>query len=237
MISLEAFNKSVNDVERLLKKMEFLRMRGTKCINKVGVSASFKAASQNDNYIKTYFTGLENYDFDYLLSDQSFFQFEFTPTEHFIDIRYAFFQNPVKYKTYEEFLQEHLNITTVEEIDGVGSLFEEDYRQYLEEQEFISNYCTIRYDSDYKSYKPLIHSVSHLHIGHQNNIRIPINKVITPLKFVLFVIKHVYYHKWRDMVNHESQYLTKLLNKGRREGFNLSADKWAKNEELELFLF
>lgn len=52
--------------------------------------------------------------------------------------------------------------------------------QFLNEQSLSNQYTVMRYDYDQKGYRPLIHAVSHLHIGFNNNVRIPLNKVISP---------------------------------------------------------
>ncbi len=236
-MNISSFNISLSEAEKFFKKLELFRMKGIKSINLDGVSSSFKNASQEESYFNAYNIGLGNYDYDFLLNDQSFFQFEFKENDSFIDIRYAFFQNPVNYKTYAEFLQYEIEEGNLNETpEQIGSLLEEEYNQFLNEQEINSNHTTIRYDSDFSNYTPLIHSVSHLHIGHRNNIRIPINKTITPLMFVLFVIKNVYYYEWKKIVSKDKAYLKQTFNKGLNGSIILKRDKWILNEELELFL-
>ena len=40
------------------------------------------------------------------------------------------------------------------------------------------------------------HAYAHLHIGIENDIRIPVDKILSPMHFVDFVIKHMYRAKW-----------------------------------------
>ena len=44
----------------------------------------------------------------------------------------------------------------------------------------------------------MFHAYAHLHIGTGNDIRIPVDKVLSPLHFVDFVIKHMYKTKRDD---------------------------------------
>jgi len=236
-MNLADFKISIKEVEKLLKRLELLRMKGIKSLNDDGVSYAFKNASQGSNYFNVFNIGLENYDYDFLLFDQSFFQFEFNYiNDGTYEIRYAFFQNPFEYKTYKEFIQDIIFDDDEKNIDEVGELFIEEYNQFLSEQEINSNYTTIRYDSDFFNYKPLVHSVSHIHIGHANNIRIPINKIISPLMFTLFVVKHVFYYQWKEMVTNDIDFVKNALEIGLKSAVNLSVDHWCENEGLELFL-
>ena len=44
----------------------------------------------------------------------------------------------------------------------------------------------------------MIHPVSHLHIGQNNNVRIPLSKILLPSSFVMFIIKQVYWEKFKE---------------------------------------
>ena len=237
-MNLSTFNISIKEAEKMLRDVKLFRMNGIKSINEDGVSKEFKHTSQSCNYFKVYSVGLENYDFDILLNDQSYFQIEFKEVKGRIEIRYAYFQNPIDHISYEEFIsQEFLVKGLYDSIDDIGDLFQDYYDQFLVDQEFNSNYSTIRCDYDFENYKPLLHAVSHIHIGHRNNIRIPMNKTITPLMFVLFVIKHVYYYSWKTLADPEkiNSFIEVLRNCRVGEKF-LKEHEWSKQEELELFL-
>lgn len=231
------FMMSFNQIERLLKDFNIWRMNGVKSIIKEGVSEDFRSASIKDDYFNAYNIGLDNYDFDFLLKDQSYFQFEYNNKGKNLEIRYAFFQTPIDYISYEDFLchiKEEQGIT--ETVEEIGSLFIEDYNQFLSEQEAKNKYTTLRYDVDYSNYKPIIHSVSHLHIGHQNHLRIPIEKFISPLKFVMFSIKHVYYKEWKEMCEKNPHYVNKLLKSCSSGETLLSSKYWTDLEKLEMFI-
>lgn len=236
-MNLANFNISLIEVERTLKSFNLFRMNGIKSINETGVSSQFKSLSIKESYVNAYLEGLKYYDYDFLLSDQSYFQFEFKKTETFIDIRYAFFQNPINHITYLSYIEEQIkNFDLVESIEDIGELLEDEYNQYLNEQDLKSSYTTIRYDSDLSNYRPLIHSISHLHIGHMNNLRIPLNKIISPLQFVLFTIKHVYYQEWKEKVESEFEFIKERLATSKNGEVVLSKDKWDEIEAIELFL-
>ena len=231
------FNISFAKIEATLKSFDLLKMKGIKNLINDGVSDEFKKASLSNKYYEAYKIGLENYDFDFLLNDESYFQFQYINKEGILEIRYAYFQNPFEYLTYEEYLENEIDLDEINEsIESIGNIFEVEYNQFLNEQELTSNYSTIRYDSDFKNYKPILHSVSHIHIGHLNNIRIPLDKILSPLRFVLFTLKHIYYHNWKDKWENDKEDLITRLKDCTNGEENLSAEFWGEEEKIELHL-
>lgn len=231
------FNISLEESMQALKDFKIFRSKGVKSINGDGVSPEFKSFSQRKKYKETFLAGLRNYDYDVLLNDQSYFQFQFNKKNKYVELRYAYFQNPFSFKSYELFLKEEVIAKGYgDSVDEIGDLFQLEYQQFLEEQEAIETYTTIRYDSEPMGYKPLVHSASHLHIGYRNNIRIPLNKIITPLKFVLFVIKHVYYPNWKNMANDDISYIEKKLLQARLNCLDLNVSQWEAAEKLDLHI-
>lgn len=238
-MQLSQFESSIQECKEFLLKIKILKAKGIKNINKDDVSQEFKTASQKASYLDIYQCAIRNFDYDFLLHDDSFFQFSFRGnSSEFPSMRFAYFQNPYDYKSYKDFILElrdlgYINNETDEEI---GEIFWEDYQQYLSEQDINSSSVSIRYDVDLKNYSPLIHSVSHFHIGHRNDVRIPCDRVVTPLKFVIFVIKHAYYHVWKQLVESGSEPLLNSLKNAKNKCTPLTIDFWADNEKSELFI-
>jgi hypothetical protein len=175
------FQTSLEDAKKLLEKIDLFRQKGIKQINTTGVSDEFKTASQKADYFQVYKTAKKNFDYDFLLKDESFFQFEFKPRPHPHDcpiVRYAFFQNPQEYKSYRDYLLEQEIIQENDSEDD--EIFREEYEQFLIEQQLNLSSTTIRFDVDIQNYRPRIHSFAHIHIGHKSDIRIPCDKILTP---------------------------------------------------------
>lgn len=229
-MNVSIFNISMREVEVVLKQFQLFQMKGIKNLNEDGVSDLFKKSTQKDNYWQVYRTGLENYDYDFLLTDQSYFQFEFSQGKEGMEARYAFFQNPLNFVSYDDFLV-YFGIT-VEEAEEVDLIAE--YEQFLNEQSLNNQYTVMRYDYDQKGYRPLIHAVSHFHIGFNNNVRIPLNKVISPLRFLLFVLKHVYLNEWSEMCKND--YIRSKLEQCCSNDEMLSSIQWQDVERLEMHL-
>lgn len=226
------FQASLEDARKLLEKIDLFRQKGVKQINTIGVSSEFQAAVQKSDYFEVYKVAIRNFDYDFLLADESFFQFECKTSSSLPNIRYAFFQNPQEYKSYQEFLLEQELIQEQNSEDN--EIFRDYYEQFLIEQQLNLSSTTIRFDVDLKNYRPLIHSIAHIHIGHRSNIRIPCDKILTPYMFVLFVLKHVYYSHWKDLIEDENFIGAMRQEKGGCP--SLDGNNWSAEENSELFI-
>ncbi len=235
-----AFKISIEESAEILKEFGLLKMRGVKIINSDGVSDEFKAASQRADYVDCYSTGKRNFDFDFLLSDESFFQFEFKiqEFEKLPAIRYAYFQNPQYYISYNEYLNKlrEDGIVESETNDILGETFLEEHEQYTIEAELNASSLSMRYDTDEASYRPCIHSAAHFHIGNGNQVRLPCDKLITPLKFVLFTLKHIYYNHWKELIENKNELVGQRLDESKKLCSSLNDKYWNQIEGRELFL-
>ena len=77
-----------------------------------------------------------------------------------------------------------------------------------------------------------IHAYSHLHIGLNNEIRIPVGIQITPLAFTMFVVRHVYYDIWVYAVSNSKVDMNHKL-----KCEELPSDLWTDAEKKMLFLY
>jgi hypothetical protein len=232
-----SFNISVSHAKALLKDLKLFKSDGPKSINKNGVTSEFKDSSQKAAYLKVYGIGIKNFDYDFLLVDDSFFQFStnISPGKPF-EVNYSFYQNPVFYKSYDEYLDLLLQTSNINDEfrNELGDLYIEEYEQFLNEQGIDSGCTMIRYDFDLQNYKPLIHPSSHIHIGNNNSIRIPCSKLITPYRFVLFIIRHVYYDTWIELINDSDKIYSVYDRKANCDVLN--KDHWKELEKLDLYL-
>lgn len=226
------FFSSINQSVNLLKKFNLLKSRGSK--GNGNYSEEFLKISKNNNVVQTYQCAIQNKDYDLLLIDDSIIQFQKVND----DLRYAFIQNPFNYVSKEEYIsivysQEEL--TEYSELSLEELINDNEYEQFLNEQSLnsISNY--FRYDYSTKGYQPLIHSCSHLHIGQNENVRIPISKIITPLKFTKFCIKNTFFNKWKTQFEIEPQFINEVIQM-KNDCHPLPPEKWHINENNDLHL-
>ena len=239
-----AFRSSLDEARTLLNQLGFLKSSGVKSIYRDGVSDEFKKASQQENYFRLYNTGLENFDYDILMYDESFLQFSYDGIDgnDIPLLRFAFFQNPQLFITYEQYI-DHLKkesyIDEDENLESLGVSFEEEYSQYLNEQQVNTSNTSIRFDTDSESHIPLVHSTSHFHFGHVTNVRVPCCSVISPLGFVLFIIKHIYYNDWKRLIEAGNSILMTAIHRQKSTFSDIKSinpSKWTSSELAEIFV-
>lgn len=165
------------------------------------LSYDFKINLSSGSYIDIYKNARKNYDYDFLIEDNSFFQFTYVLKEQKIrKLRYAFYECPFNVLSYDLFLT---NVVCLDkdEIEKCGLELYDEYQQYISEGNIKSNILSLRYDYDETLYNGLIHPVSHLHIGLNNEIRIPINSLLSPKCFASQTIKYIYYNDWKEAIS------------------------------------
>lgn len=145
----------------------------------------FQAFHKGD-YQEIFLTAADNSDFDIAIDDGSFFQFT-SSSEN--EIHYSFFNRVEIILSYEEFEEKYL---TDNNIDSIA----QEYEMYLSTDKPKIIPCPIRYDVSKNEYQENLHAYAHFHFGFRNEIRIPSDKIIKPISFVDFVIKHTYRAKW-----------------------------------------
>jgi len=227
-MNIASLQASLIDGVKLLKELNLFKSNGVKFLFKNGVSDEFKKSSLSGDYLKIYQTAIENLDYDILLADDSIFQFEIDED----GARFAYFQNPSDYISYQDFIIKHFDDYN----QDYDEYFTIEYEQFRNEQNINASAITIRYDLDAPNYRPNIHSTSHYHIGNQNNVRIPCDKIITPLSFILFVVKHVYYYEWKAAIENQNEVLNNFLNTSKTNCIKLEIANWIDVEKREFFL-
>lgn len=229
------FSASINDSIALLNKFDLFKSKGPKS-NGI-YSEEFLKISKSNNLLKIHECAVRNLDYNILLTDDSVIQFQWQNN----DLRYCFIQNPYKFISKEDFLTVLYSKELLEELltefslDDIISENEENYEQYLNEQNSILNSNYFRYDYSRLGYQPLVHSCSHFHIGLSEHVRIVTSKVITPLKFTKFCIKNTYYEAWKKHLNNNPEFSIELL-KIKSECNSLPREHWEDIEGYELHL-
>jgi hypothetical protein len=84
-----------------------------------------------------------------------------------------------------------------------GAITYEDYLSLLRDADAELRVPLIRYENAPSQYKGLKHPCSHLHIGHHGDNRWPVNRVLTPLAFTLWILKQYYGSEWQTFGDNE----------------------------------
>lgn len=180
------FEAELNEVERLLKKLNFFEER-----NFYPNKDFDPSVYRSKNYIENWKSLIADNIFMFILSDNSLLNFKYTTSS----LSFSFFECPFDCQTYNEFI-----IENELEDESENKIFEEDYEIYVNQCPLKQNPVMIRYDFDITSYVQGLHPVSHMHIGHKNQVRLGFNKVISPKSFTSFILRQNYPAIWKSLI-------------------------------------
>lgn len=147
--------------------------------------------SENSTYVEIFLAGLRLSHYNFLLTDYAYFQFSWAPNDN---VRYAYYPNPYATGRSAGAFDFRRRRTLVEQ----GAITQEDYLAMLRDADAELRVPLIRYENAPSQYKGLKHPCSHLHIGHHGDNRWPLNRVLTPLAFTLWILKQYYGSEWAE---------------------------------------
>lgn len=181
------FSGSIIKCVKLLNDMNYLTHAVTH--NSLRASKDFKSAALGfDTYRKIYDVGVANQDFNFMLEDNSFFQF--TEKVKNEEVRLAFYPNPYSFSEFSIQKKEWMKLFEV------GELSQIELEQVLLEEEFSNDIPVIRYDLSLNQYCANYHPAAHFHIGFNSNSRWPVRRILTPYAFFLKILFHYYHELW-----------------------------------------
>ena len=177
----------------------------------------------------------DNLDYDILLVDDSMITMNMEGGL----VRMVYLQNPIKHIDILEYVsmyhKDDLNVCSVDEL---REIYKEEYERHLATLELNKAAVYIRYDEDPTLYRPMVHPYIHLHIGMNNNIRIPSSVEMTPLTFILFILQQVYYDVWVKEFTGKSSQDNIIMGYAQQDKqiFSLVEDVWKDSERQFLHL-
>lgn len=230
-MTLSEFSRSFQETRPLLEELKLLRppMRFHR---KPSEEFQNVALRSDAPYADVFRTGLEQQDYCFLLDDYSFFQLFYAEgARGRFSLRYAFYPNPFPYVSLGGFL---------DDLGLSGSHPEaiEFYHQHLSEQSGVDGFGPFRYEVDFDAHRPLRHACAHLHVGHQTTTRIPLDKVLSPKAFVLFMTKCNFPDAWcaSDNTAGVPNALDKAFEAEKASCVTLADEYFEEAERGELFL-
>lgn len=177
----------------------------------------------------------DNLDYDILLADDSMITMNMEGGL----VRMVYLQNPIKHIDILEYVsmyhKDDLNVCSVDEL---REIYKEEYERHLATLELNKAAVYIRYDEDPTLYRPMVHPYIHLHIGMNNNIRIPSSVEMTPLTFILFILQQVYYDVWVKEFTGKFSQDNIIMGYAQQDKqiFSLVEDVWKDSERQFLHL-
>jgi hypothetical protein len=185
------------------------------------------------SYEDMFLYALQNSCYNFLLSDHSFFQFNWFAND---DVRYAYYPNPYLGANATHLLRYKRRVELFENqfIDY------EDFLQLLGEAIGRGRVPVVRYENAPGQYKELNHPCSHLHIGLHGDDRWPVRRLLTPDAFCLIMLRNYHGEAWRGSELDADGRFTKLdleLSKARNDSKLLAPDFFTAVEERTFHLF
>ncbi|WP_081767225.1 DUF2290 domain-containing protein [Hylemonella gracilis] len=161
-----------------------------------------------------------------LLEDLSFFSFSNLNERP----SYSYSPCPLEIESFRTFLL----LRDLEPSRSNRDAYKEEYQLALETASLKEHLSPIRYDVDPHGYEPATHPVAHIHIGLNNQIRIGTRRLITPIAFVLFVIRQFFPDNWRNLLQYQAE--LKIERNIRTKLSLIDQQFWSQEDELQMYL-
>jgi hypothetical protein len=199
-----------------------------RCFHSLDVSEAFKVASMSHApYEEVFRTGLQERDYNFLLSDYSFLQFTHMGQRDG-GVRYLFCPNPYEFISLAAFVEKFVD--AIPEEDDPTEL----YSQFLSEQPTRFSAPAVRFEVDLESYREAAHPSAHFHFGAHASNRWPAATEFTPLVFGLNIAKMFYNDAWElfgyDPETNANQF-DQALAQAKRNCENLGAEHFSNFEK------
>lgn len=196
------FFPSLADVEKLLGGLGLL----ADSIKRPNYPEDMPATIRQNPYAEGWRLSIRNRWYNFRLEDSSVLQFRITPYPS-----YTYLQCPASIATFEQYALRYYGTDWKHFYSDIL----EEYEQLIDSVPLDKPVTPIRYDYDTECYKPGIHPAAHMHLGLDNDIRILLEKQLTPLSFSMFIIRQFYPNEWLNFILKPSK--VHFLNEIRNE--------------------
>lgn len=163
----------------------------------VNLPINYASQSRGLPYLKYWELYKRNFWFHIKLNDEGLILFE--------DTSFRYIMSPISIPTIDEFATSELGddwdiFSAEDKSDYIQSGFcKNAYENYIETVSDYKSVTPIRLDQHPAQYKAISHPAHHLHIGYENDSRIPVKRALTPLAFTSFVISTFYPKHWEKL--------------------------------------
>ena len=235
MIGDGLFRTQLNEIETILEQVGILEER-QQSPNKGLGAARFRGMS----YREVYEESVREFAYDFRLSDQSLLLFiKSGNNQHDGSLNYCYLECPVKVWEYREFVGNEIGLSIMDEnfdseVDSWGDEMRANYEQYVSSMNSKSSVTPLRYDYKATDYRPGVHPASHVHFGHDNDIRVGTKRIMMPLSFAFFVLRQHYPRKWEQVrqINDMVRYVRNV----RDNLVTVTTPYWNAQDDQEIFL-
>lgn len=185
---------SVNLVKKVLEALGIVEIYNPK----IHFPEGYVNNLRGKDYRKQWEFYIQNYWYHFMLTDGSLLVYD--------ENSFRFLMAPIQLPTRDEFLHEIFGGAWEEEFTDdekrqylASTSFESDYQNFSDSVSTFCPYTPVRYDMSLEKneYCRLTHPAFHLHIGFENNSRIPVKIQMTPFSFTMFILSTFYPREWK----------------------------------------
>lgn len=215
------FSAQLNDIEKLLNDLDLLEERNHYPNLIANPGSTFRKLNYPDSWLLSYRSLMYNF----VLKDSSLVLFKPDGYPSF-----SFLGCPYDCLSYRDFLVENGF-----EYNEVGNELLESYAEYLLQCDVSEAIHLFRFDYAPGDYNEGSHPASHFHIGYKNDVRLGLKKILDPIAFILFVVRHHYPNYWRVLLG-KGQY-SKMIQSHRVVLQDIDEKRHYKNlDKIEFYL-
>lgn len=191
-------------------------------------------------YRERYEFAFKEFAYDFRLNDQSLLLFKKAGEDiHNGSLNFSHLEAPTSVMSYELFVGSLEGLSPGEPdydkaLEAWGDALRPDYEVYVQSLDLKSAVTPLRYDCQAADYRAGLHPASHMHFGFESQIRVGTRRVVTPLGFVLFVVRQRYPTEWSQLLRWEN--CAQLCRNVRVELNEVDERYWCDGDEQELFL-
>jgi hypothetical protein len=196
ILSVGKYGAKINTAIELLRKCKLFLKENRNPKTPSGIASLVK----QKGYQEIWKLLIEGSSFRILLIDYSFFTFEIDPNGYSSNnlISMSYYGCPFKFIDLESYIVQEFGEEYIALMDEPWIM--EGYQQTLCDSVSLESPVTFRYDYAPTDYDSGRHPASHLHIGHNNEIRVGCERILNPVSFIAFVIRQQYPEIWKSVV-------------------------------------
>jgi hypothetical protein len=187
------FATQINTVWDILRALELAEYRNYY----PNYSAITISKVKNLSYLDAWRLFYINKAFNFQLGACCLLQFRMLKKNKKLYLNYVYYECPYDIISYKEFIENEIRA----DYNQVKDIFINEYEDYVQSCDIKETVTPIRYDLNIDNFEEGVHPVSHVHIGHENDLRLGAVKIWKPLSFALFIIRQCHKEAWRELIN------------------------------------
>jgi hypothetical protein len=157
-------------------------------------------------YVETYNNYIDLQAYDILLEDGSILFFRHNLVDETL-LSYGYLESPYSGLSYRQFVREYYGEQLHDDIRAV-----QEYDDYRAQLPLRSHVIPLRYDWSPSLYREGAHPAAHLHVGFETEMRLAVDALLTPVQFILLVVRHFYVTVWESTACDHAEIIREALS-------------------------